>query len=338
MPEQRCIYCSRDRPNEILAEKFFTTEHVIPQAFGRFMNNLTIPEGVCGDCNKYFGETLDFILGRGSPEAVLRFDYGIKPAYKANEIKKDRIDFKLQTDDEFNGLRVVQGINQDGTLSVLCVPQIGFIRLDGKGRIYLTAEELQDASLSLSKIDKTKNVILVFNSDEVKEQLIDLLKNHGITSHETIEEDLLTVQADKMADVVIQAVVDDNLLRAHAKIAFNYMAAILGVDFALRTNFDSIRRYIRFGTIPDYIPVKIRQQSILDPRSLITNGHLITLDWSPDGRDLRGDVSLFNFGSYRITLAHNYSGILQIIRSGHHFDITTRQVKLLRSLPRYLMP
>ena len=42
-----CIYCLEDRPQSC----FTKVEHVVPQSFGRFKNNLTLHEIVCG---RYF--------------------------------------------------------------------------------------------------------------------------------------------------------------------------------------------------------------------------------------------------------------------------------------------
>ncbi|MCH9012826.1 MAG: hypothetical protein IIA68_07190 [Proteobacteria bacterium] len=67
MLTHKCIYCLRD-----LDASDFRTEHVIPQAFGTFENNLTLNESVCGECNQYFGDNLELIFARDSFEAYDR--------------------------------------------------------------------------------------------------------------------------------------------------------------------------------------------------------------------------------------------------------------------------
>jgi hypothetical protein len=49
-----CIYCVTDKP----ASAFTKVEHVLPQAFGRFRDNLTLKDTVCDDCNEFFGNPL----------------------------------------------------------------------------------------------------------------------------------------------------------------------------------------------------------------------------------------------------------------------------------------
>jgi hypothetical protein len=68
-----CVYCSRTDP-----PGGFTTEHVLQAAFGGFLNALTLPDGVCGACNQYFGNCLDVVLARDSIEGVLRLVHGLK--------------------------------------------------------------------------------------------------------------------------------------------------------------------------------------------------------------------------------------------------------------------
>jgi hypothetical protein len=53
-----CIYCLQKKP-----DGEFNAEHVVPQSFGRFEDNLVL-DCVCKECNDYFGGTLDLKLGR----------------------------------------------------------------------------------------------------------------------------------------------------------------------------------------------------------------------------------------------------------------------------------
>jgi hypothetical protein len=51
----KCIYCKVEKD----AKYFTKVEHVIPQSFGHFENNLTLRNVVCDDCNQYFGDNLE---------------------------------------------------------------------------------------------------------------------------------------------------------------------------------------------------------------------------------------------------------------------------------------
>lgn len=328
MSERRCIYCSPNRP----AETPYNREHVIPEAFGRFRNNLVLNEGVCRDCNDFFGRTIDRFLGRGSAEAVRRLDYRLKPPEEAHEILRDRVRFALSADNQFDELIVDYG-NENGELVILLVPQVGFPKRDGSGWVYIAESDLKDTLRPLPKeIDTQSTNILVFNSEPMKQRLIRLLADRGIKYQEITEESMLPTQTGEQALVEVRAVLDDMILRCIAKIAFNYLAKIMGIDFVTKQEFDSIRTYVRYGKGPGYDVVRVEREPILahdSVRLCQTSGHLVTVGWSADGRNLIGQVSLFNFTAYRIILLRSFSGIWRPIRRGHHFDIESLEVEPL---------
>jgi hypothetical protein len=68
----RCIYCLEERPADA-----FNREHVVPEAFGKFEQNLVL-DCVCKSCNDFFGKTLDLKLGRDTVEGLDRFRSGLK--------------------------------------------------------------------------------------------------------------------------------------------------------------------------------------------------------------------------------------------------------------------
>jgi hypothetical protein len=336
MPDQRCIYCSPNKPSL----ESHNREHVIPEAFGLFKNNLVLNEGVCSKCNGFFGRTIDRFLGRGSVEAVRRLDYRLKPPEEAGDILKDRVRFALSADNQFNGL-IMEYANEDGELVVLLVPQVGFPKCNGDGWVYVAESDLEDVAKPLPEgIDTKSSNILVFNSERMKRRLNYLLANRGIEYQEESEEGKLPTQVGQDVLVEVSAVLDDMNLRCIAKIAFNYLAKIAGIDFVVKREMDPIRSYIRYGKKPGYEAVTIKGDPILAFDSIRlrqTNGHLLTLDWSADGRNLIGQVSLFNFTAYRVVLLRNFSGIWRPIRSGHHFNIDSKEVHQLLGISKNLV-
>src|ERR1700761_2082929 len=68
-----CIYCLTAKDT-----RDFNIEHVLPQAFGRFEDNLTL-DCVCTACNQTLGDTVDRKLARDSVEGLDRFLTGLKP-------------------------------------------------------------------------------------------------------------------------------------------------------------------------------------------------------------------------------------------------------------------
>ena len=68
------IYCLNNK----LAHEFTKTEHVIPQSFGLYRDNLTLNNIVCDACNQFFGDHLERALARDTVEGLQRFDQSLK--------------------------------------------------------------------------------------------------------------------------------------------------------------------------------------------------------------------------------------------------------------------
>ena len=82
-------------------------------------------------------------------------------------------------------------------------------------------------------------------------RLIRLLWRKGISFKEKNE---VFPQPSNSGQIEIEGeyVVDRVIQRAVSKIALNYLAKIAGSDFVLSENSDSIRKFVRYGTPPDY--------------------------------------------------------------------------------------
>lgn len=134
----------------------------------------------------------------------------------------------------------------------------------------------------------------------------------------------------------VEGTIDDTIFRAVAKIGFNYLSYWQGREFVLHDDFNSIRRYIRDGVRPQYLLLKIRQESILRDEPLEgkrRSGHMVTVDWAADKRSIVGQVSLFNWVTYSISLARDFSGEHRVIRKGHFFDPYNQQILELNVRP-----
>jgi len=331
--ENRCIYCSPIQPVEVP----YSREHVIPEAFGSFHNNLVLNEGVCKNCNQHFGNTIDLLFSRGSAEGLLRFDYQLKSPQETHKILKNRVSHSLERDDRFDGLKMEFG-GQDGRLVVFLVPQVGFPKIDGSKYVYLSENELNDLSTPLPEgIDKDRGFLL-FNSEATEERLNHALKKRGIVFNNTIEEDQLPLQTGEEVDVKITAIVDEMILRCIAKISFNYLTKSAGIDFVVTSQFDPIRNYIRHGHRPNYEIVRPTDTPIPIFNSLGVSqkvGHIITVDWPSNSERILGQVSLFNFSTYEIILSSRYSGIWRPVRSGHLFNLRDRKILRLSKALRW---
>lgn len=305
--------------------KAFTREHIVPQALGTFENNLTLVNCVCAHCNQFFGDNLEPIVAEGSFEGVLRLERGIKSPASAKYLRKSRMHFSL-IGEEWKGLVMTLGGDQN-ELFVSPVSQVRFGRKDGSGWICFTESELAGFSRSLPDEIETDRVDIVYDSEEAKERLIEMLSKLNV---EYQEEDTGHLSSEQVQEsrVGIETQIDHLTLRCMAKIAFNYLTKTAGDDFARKQDFDPIRSYIRYGVIPEYDFCEISDYLISSSQ---TGGHLIAVDWAQSfPRDIVAQVSPFSHRTYFYRLVKGFSGLWRPLRSGHHFNTEKRKVERLK--------
>jgi HNH endonuclease len=320
MPQRTCIYCS-----QVCDVSEFNTEHVIPQAFGRFEQNLTL-DCVCSECNAHFGRTIDLALGRDSIEALLRFFHDVKPASEGRELRQQRLTVTLGDDPDWTGCRL-DVVEEDEDAVVTLVPQVRF-GLRGGGWLFITEAVLSDETKSLPEAIDPTNVRLISNSVDTDERLIAVLAKRGIR-FETRSVSGPPPSMCGLAPLDVRMKFDQIILRSIGKIAFNYAASAAGAAFVLGDAFDVTRAYIRYGTQPPYPVVIPRSEPILadeSPTERRARAHLLTVGWAGEPNALVGQVSLFNGPTYSVSLARGHSGLWLPIKSGHYFDLETRRI------------
>jgi len=120
------VYCKTADP-----ALYVGREHVIPQSFGGFADNL-IARNVCDGCNAYFAKELDRILARGTFGGFSRFRYGVKKPQEYKGIGRDnRIRFEAQGG-PWRDQHLDQRVSDDGTnLQVTPSKQVGLAATKG---------------------------------------------------------------------------------------------------------------------------------------------------------------------------------------------------------------
>lgn len=338
MPTHICIYCLRD-----LDADAFKTEHIIPQAFGKFDDNLTLNESVCGECNQFFGDKLELIFARDSSEAYDRVVHSLKSPAELHDLLHHRLTFALAMEGEWTGLRLALK-TENGMAVVGPVPQVRFSSNRGDEYIYVTEAELEEPDESLVRaIDRMGGIAIFSPSEEIEGRLIEALAR--ISIHFEQQGDIAPPKIDKAeVEIEVQAKIDLIIRRCVAKIAFNYLAYTSGAGFVRGESFHAVRSFIREGQEPDYPLIRISDEPILtdDLRHLRqTDSHLTTVNWTRGNRHVIAQISLFNRITYHVSLARNFFGIWRPIRCGHHFDIGLRSISELVGtsliVPRFLM-
>ncbi len=330
----RCIYCLEDKKKS----DFQKREHVIPQSFGLFSpDNLLLYETICDDCNQYFGDKIELFLGRDSFEGVERLRHGLKP--KAPLARRRRVKSKIKEGD-WKGLVVEErpcGVNELGVEKSV---QVGFYNANEDEYHYFTPDNIpsKEELIERGYLKKGTTIWLVAEEGREIDELISLLRGKGI---EIADKDYLEKKQlpDGRIPIEMEVTIDRVIMRGFCKIAFNYLAYVAGKHFMFSENFHEIRRFIRYdqGDCRRYLNVNQSPILYYDQTMKIktTNGHLITVEWNHS--KLFSKVSLFNTYTYGVTLCDNFSGIWIPLKSGHHFDIETKQVSKLMSVSKRII-
>ena len=177
-------------------------------------------------------------------------------------------------------------------------------------------------------LGKRYRVKLTGDSETEIERVREKLESFGVTLPDVRALEVPTGDDGKL-EVGIHAVIDDVVLRAITKIAFNYLAYVAGAVFVLHQDFDVVRQFVRGGGPGDWSPVSLRRHQFLlgdASPSQPKPSHSLDLAWSEDGTSPVAQVRFFNGNTYRVTFTWNYHGIWRPLRIGHHFDLETRRI------------
>jgi hypothetical protein len=331
----QCIYCSR-----FLAARHFTREHVLSRAFGTFAGAPVLHNMVCRDCNQFFGDHLETPVARGAFEGLLRYQVGAKTPDR-EMLGLRYVEFTVPEGSAWAGVRLNLAW-REGKLVVDLISQVAFFDRATSQWVHFSDAEIETGALSNVTTVDTKNARIYGRSADDKDRLLALLAQHGI-SFGRLDDMNAPEGLFQGGDIEVEVTftINKGIRRCMAKYAFNFLAFACGVAFVLERDFDTIRRFIRYGETPEYDLVRERFGPILRDDSATrrqTSGHLLTVSWAASGVDLVGQVSLFNYVTYAVSLARQYDGMWRPVRRGLHFDLRDRRIQPLQAVSSHLLP
>jgi hypothetical protein len=242
-----CIYCLEKK-----AEDQFNREHVIPEAFGKFENNLVL-DCVCTKCNQHFGDTVDLKLARDSIEGIDRFWSGLKPTSEFKSLGRRSTTVAEFREGPNAGIRGYLHPNPtNAELRMQPLPHIGFAQ-DGvdEGRICWFASDKVPSKSELETFGFVKGRELMVHVREMSwEDARSLL---GPKGYEPLSDPEVTMPPEGETLAMETLVIIGRLeQRAVAKIALNYLAVVGGSALARAPQFDGVRNFVRYdvGTSP----------------------------------------------------------------------------------------
>lgn len=323
-PEQTCIYCRRSGVK-------FNRDHVIPEAVGKFKDNFVLT-CVCIECNQFFGDDLELTLGRNSREAILRLHHGVKAPRATAKLQYDHVRLTVNVSGPWHGAQIILAADPSGTrLDTRPVPQVGLRKQNEERWTWIAETDLNSSVLDPYR-DRGSLIQVVGPSQADVDRLTAKLKDLRIDYN---QKGSLPQPAGTDGTILVKLAskTDETILRAIGKIALNYVTYVHGAHFALQSDFDSYRNWVRYGVAPPWgDPIIVVNTPILADDSNAwrqTNGHIVTFDWNRQGEGLFAQISLFNDLNYKVLMCLKYSGIWQDIRIGHHFNLNSRTISQL---------
>jgi HNH endonuclease len=326
-----CIYCQEERPKE----SFTKAEHVLPQSFGKFRQNMTLRNVVCDRCNQYFGDHLETYLGRDTFEGQLRFKHGVKNADEFKSVGPESRMVLKSTEGDFAGCYMYREYSQEGGgIVVKPLPQVGFMLAPGNTYEYFLLDKIPSKAELDSKGFQAKHARSIVSLAVDPDELAARLREKDIPFR--LGGPLEPSQRPDTVLCELEGTIDHIVLRAISKIAFNYLARWEGSDFVQHRAFDKARRYIRWGHAPGYKLIQLDEKAVLADEPIEGTrrlGHLVTVNWAHDGISVLAQVSLFNWITYLVLLAPDFTGPPPELTRGHFFDVSNSAILELGARP-----
>lgn len=306
------------------------------QSFGKFEENLTLNGVVCDECNQYFGDTLELVLGRDTNEGLARVQHGVKKPKEFKALRKGRVVLKV-AEGPFKGCHAYVEYSQTaGQVQIFRFPQVGFLTLPSNAYEFFLLDEIPSLEDLRRKGFSNSTPRSILGVEVDADILGPLLAEKGIS----FRLDGYFDPGPPPADILVEKsfTIDDMVRRAITKMAFNYLAKMHGAQFALHPSFDGIRRFVRYGERPSFFLFDAVDEAILEgepiegPRLL---GNLVTLNVAIDGASLFAQVSLLNMLTYRVLLVPDFDGERPTDFSrGHYFDVSGHRIYQLGARER----
>src|SRR5712664_336205 len=328
---RQCIYCLQSKRLCL-----FNTEHVLPQSFGKFKNNLTI-DCTCEECNSYFANGFELSLGRDSLEGFERFRRGLKRVTEYKHLGKTARNFvRVETPGVTYGAIAFPRPNRAGSFAVGLASQIGFGRREEDQPLWFEIDNLPTWSelrkllgIPPGKID----TVFVRGLETAPESGREALKAKGFPLESFVETRPVN-EGVSPGHVQVQHSfpIGSPQFRAMSKISLNYVAAIFGSQIALMPQLNEIRRFVRYAeTVPPKTIAFSRSSQVVKFADSSSQGHYILVQTI--GNRLLANVSLFCEFDYQIWLSSVPFLVEVNLNAGDFFDLRAQNVQALTLNP-----
>lgn len=216
---------------------------MIPQAFGKFGERNLIAWDVCDSCNSFFGRSLDQLLARETYEGHLRFEAGVKPVKSYKPPRDGRRVRTFGKDGPWAGMELRPRVDSAGGQLVQApIAQIGFARTAEDPPTFYPAEQLPTPEALKAVLGPGEFFMRAVGFDS-EQAITAVLKEAGYGGIRHVGRDPTVVTDGTRIRVKRNIIADRPVLRAIAKIGFNYLI----------TTQAALSRMPQFRAIKDYI-------------------------------------------------------------------------------------
>jgi len=312
-----CIYCLEDKP---LSD--FNREHVIPEAFGKFEDNLVLT-CVCQACNTIFSQSFELKLARDSMEGFERFSSGQKPTTEFKTYgRRSTTSITSNGEGPFKDAILYRVPDPGGNgLATTFAPQIGFAACaDGPFR-WFPLDKLPRKEALATKVDFPLGTQIFNRTWGVAIETAQAALEAAGYARGTV---VSSQQPPSHVSTTTVYKISDPEFRTYAKIALNYLAAVASPNIALMPDFNEVRRYVRYGVLPEMSVVAMENLRTVEIQGRRVLSHYISIKHV--GSSVVAHVSLFGLSGYAVLLSSTPRIIAVDFSSAHVFDLERRIV------------
>ena len=202
---------------------------------GRFRGAITL-DCVCDACNNTLS-LIELTFGRDSVEGLYRFLFGAKDAGDSHQLGSSRVAARfIEAGDPLNGAKIRPRASASGGVEFETPVQVLIRHPDHPEPVAMFEHEI--TTDALAPLLKGSEVFITTTDATEVARLMGRLQQCGFIFDGEPQLEAVTPRTAPEFVLRTDAIVDENIRRVIAKIAFNYLAFIAGPEFVLQREFD----------------------------------------------------------------------------------------------------
>lgn len=322
-----CIYCKKSNTPK-------NVEHVLPKMLGKFENNLTLIGMVCQECNQFFSKDIELALGRDSIYGILyRGLVGLLNNKKFNKAVKHQRKYMapLLYHTDYGHLHIDLSLNKETVFKAEIANQFSILNSTKGRRVNIRVDQLPPFSQldSIGLPPKKGRFMFLGKTNEKHdyEELSRILKlcNINLTLGQEI---LLADQLPEQGPLLFSSMINDTIIRAVAKIGFNYLAYRIGSSLSLNESFNEIRNYVLNGVNTNHKLVVLSHKelryNVQNLKPEIFGLHNIQI--LQEGHSIYALITLFNHAVFEVLLSNSFKTYSPSLNGHSTFHILDKSI------------